>query len=320
METSKAYDTLELTSSATLDEVKKQFKKLAAKYHPDVNKEPDAADKFKAIKEAYEVITNPPPPPPAHPFGGVDSFFQDAIFSHFVRAVTHRPPLKITTNLTFAESVLGCKKAIRVQKMVMCESCLGHGAKATGAVCSTCNGRKQKNHLKGNVILVEPCSNCKASGKAWLECTDCKGAGAISAERSLDIKLQGGLQNGQKIQLRGGGHYNPQTNSFEHDGFVGDAIVTVTVAQEDNMKLSGMDVISKLDVTLLEALEGVKKSVKTVNGDAYLKVPAGSRNKDELSLAGCGVPSQGVHKFILDVHYPDPIADLVDCIKQKFSK
>lgn len=310
MNLDQAYQTLELSKNASEDEVKKQYKKLAAKYHPDVNKDENASDKFKSINAAYELISNP-----KHDHDDFDiSFNPGQWFSQIHHTkYSNKPPLKIPTSLTFAESVLGCKKTFKVNKFVKCDPCNGQGSIPSNEKCHTCSGQKQRVRRMQNMVMVETCSDCSGTGNQPNPCKDCNQAGSVEAERSIEVKIHGGVHDGQKILLRGGGHFN---SHGPFGGSVGEAIIEVAVEKQFNMTLEENNVLSELNLTLLEALEGTVKEVSTVKGPTTLKVPKMSKNGNVVVLTGYGVPDHGAHLFTLNVSYPEPTQDFINAVRQ----
>lgn len=312
MDLKTAYQTLGLSPDASKEEAKKAFRKLAAKYHPDVNKDENAESKFKDINAAFYLIENPPL-----------SFETQEPAQSWVRSwsthnykIIQEQPLKININIDFKESVMGCKKTILVSRHAKCDDCNGSGNLPSAENCPPCNGKGKKIHQKGGIIVMEVCEHCSGIGKKNNICVKCNGKCVNLTDSNFEVSIPGGILNGQIVRLPGGGHY--QNNIFGN-GY-GDAFIQVAVSSEENMKLVGINVISTLEVTLLESLEGVEKNVKTVKGDVLISIPNKSRNKDEILKKGFGAISQGSgvgdHVFILDVKYPDDkIENLIKILK-----
>ncbi len=319
MNTDQAYKTLGLSNSASKEEVKKAFKKLAAKFHPDINKDADAEQKFKEVNQAFKTITEPPPQqtipfdPFSNPFGGNVGWRTSSVRSS--KTIVH-PPLQLNIELTFSESILGCKKNIKTNKYIECESCNGKGGELTNQSCTYCNGQGQKTTQNRMAIFIEECSNCNGTGKKFEDCKVCSGNGAQQSERSFDVSIPGGIESNQIIRLGGAGHfYNIHDIKGYHDAFI-----KVNVTQDPKMKLSGRDVISDLEVSLLDALDGATKTIETVHGSKTITIPKKTKHKDlvEIKDAGAVTPKgTGSHIVELQIVYPDNLDEVVNVLKKE---
>lgn len=301
MNTQQAYAVLGIESSSSEDEIRKAFRKLANQYHPDKNKDPDAESKFKEINEAYQALKEPNK--------------QEQSWVSTVSRSVQFPPLQIQASLSFKEAVLGCKKTIQVSRYVKCDPCNGKGHWSTHDNCPGCEGKGRRVAVQGNVTMVMNCSQCHGAGRKQDVCTDCSGAGAKITDSSFDVSLPGGLLTGQVVRLGGGGHWQSSHFGVGYS----DAFVNINVNPEPNMRLVGHNVISTLEVSLLDALKGTTKTVPTVHGECELKVPRCSRNKDEVVKKGQGAIMQmstiGDHIFVLDVKYPDDTDKLIKALE-----
>lgn len=307
---SEALEALKLDSSATDEDIKKTFRKLAAKMHPDVSKEPDAEEKYKKISAAYEYLKNPPPQ--QHTINMNDFVRQaNSVFRK-------RPePVYVSANIFFKESILGCQKNITLNYESPCIDCNGNGRFKTNRLCSKCEGRGyfEQTSSSGNqhFSIRMACGTCSGAGCEMDKCTKCSGEGSTPDSRQVDIKIPGGIGNGQVMRLRGCGNVYVHMGGFAQS----DAFLTVNVKRDPNMRLSGHDVISNIDISLYEAVAGTSKDVKTVLGDASVKIKPGSKNKDQVSLPGHGVNKKGNHIFTLNVKYPKDLEGLVEFLKDK---
>lgn len=341
MNLSTAYSILGLPSTASEEEIKKQFRKLAAKYHPDVNKQPGAEQKSKDISEAYNVLKNMkngyPPSSSYEPrsrgvniedfSGSINDFFnhfvnnsgfRESPFSRSSEQVKKQPIVEIPLNITFAESILGCIKKINLDRQVKCISCYGKGFTLINE-CTECHGKgvtiKTEKFEDRELKIRISCSSCHGSGKQKHNCNNCTGVGWKKSKSSLDVKLPGGIVSGNKIILSGQGNYI----RFAGNDFYEDAYVNITVTPESNMTLFGIDVISNIEISLLDSLQGTIRIVKTVIGEKPLIIPAKSKDKDRISIAEAGVEGKGNHIFILGIKYPndDVIQKIVDLLTEK---
>jgi molecular chaperone DnaJ len=310
MNITQAYETLELQPGASEEEVKKQFKKLAAKYHPDINKEPGSEQKSKDISEAYNFIKNYNPndiPMDDFAVNNINDFFE--FFTnktgfggsfHRSGSFKHTKLAEINLDLTFAESILGCVKKVIIDRDAKCDACYGKGF-TFSSLCKECSGKGMSvltQKFEGRDIKVRvTCNKCDGSGKSKIDCKKCKKSGTQKHKNMLDVKFPGGIITGNIIKLSQQGNFG--------NGYYADALININVIPEDNMTLLGQDVISNIELSLLEALQGTTKTVKTVKGNESLIVPAKSKNSDSINIANAGVNGKGNHTFILDIKYPN---------------
>lgn len=313
MNLDEAYRTLELDRSASPEEIKKQFRKLAAKYHPDVNKTPGAEEKFKEINAAHEFITNYKEPPIQDHFNHNDFFswiHNVGNFSSVPTKMKNSPPIQIQVKLTLEQAVYGTKYNIKINRDGQCQSCRGNGYHLTDEVCQTCNGKKVQTRKMGNTIIQSSCQSCFSTGKKSKECSDCKGYGVNDEFKCFDINLPPGLQDEQVVRLSGAGHFIPNHGYTE-------VFLRIQIQPEENMTYDGLNITSTLPITLVEALEGAEKLVKTLKGNVIVKVNPNSKNKDVIELIGHEFPRNGKHIFILDVQYPENVKELIEFLKAK---
>jgi molecular chaperone DnaJ len=305
MNLKEAYSILEVSEGASEDELKKSFRKLGAKYHPDVNKEPGAEEKFKKINEAYQVATAGEPEleemrwaprSPFNPFGRQTQ----------VQA-TH---IELHTTISFTESVLGCKKDIKFVRRGKCSSCDGKGTLILNNGCDKCKGQGEIVTRQGNTIFSRTCDKCFGRMKSQ-QCKACAGAGGLENDVSVSVNVPGGVVNGNILRLSGMGNY---AGSFVNIDQYTDAHLHIQVTPEEGLSLENGTVISTLEVSLLDAIQGCNRSVNTVLGNKEITIKPNSRNKDEVIIPHVGVNKVGNQKVILDVKYPDNLDKLLKAL------
>ena len=228
MNLQEAYQVLELDHNNPPDEdgLKKQFRKLAAQWHPDKNKDPIAEKKSKEIGEAFAFIKDyKENPPMENPFssGGFGSVFniQDIFGNMFnnqgrqgFQQINLPKPIEIKQTISFAESILSCQKTVSLERNEQCQTCQGVGYSLTDK-CSSCQGAGYSVQSKkvGNreIRTQSPCSSCQGSGKNKKNCESCKGEAFQKKNVSLEVKIPGGISNNSKLRLSGQGHFHPMT-------------------------------------------------------------------------------------------------------------
>jgi molecular chaperone DnaJ len=313
MNIQEAYKILESSENISDDDLKKKWKSLAKKYHPDINKE--NPDKFKQINSAYQQIQDyrKNPPQQGMPFNMAD-IFQG--FSGFrqdqgppPRNVSH---ITIDQNISFEESILGTEKEIEIDRDVKCDECNGQTFKQKKNNCTHCDGFGHSSVQRGNMIMNTLCSQCHGQSTKE-ECLKCNKKGFSKSKTKMKVKIPAGVSDKNIIQLQGAGHYS-------HSSIFGDAhsniLMTINVKNDTQLKLDGADVICNLNISLLEALEGCSKTVPSIKGDQNIEVPADSRNKEEIILKNLGVNLQGNERVILDVSYPKNKEKLISILKE----
>lgn len=315
MNLKEAYATLEIPQTATPDEAKKKYRELTKKYHPDVNKDAGAEDKFKKINEAYQVVStgkstdredlhwhNTQAPGGFDPFGGVRQYARNHV------------DIEIHTTLSFKDSVLGCKKDLKFRRKTKCAACSGAGQVAQNNGCDKCGGRGQVVIRQGTMVMIQTCDKCYGRVQS-LPCTDCKGEGTLDAEASINVTVPGGVQTGNILRLSGMGHYvGSLMGQFDQHT---DVHLHVRVDPEPGLRLEGPNVVSDLELSLIEALRGCKKTVKTIMGDKDIDIKPQSKNKDEVVIPRLGVNRTGDQKVILDVKYPKDIDRLIGFLDEE---
>ncbi|TRM12751.1 molecular chaperone DnaJ [Lentibacillus cibarius] len=311
------YEVLGVDKNASKDEIKKAYRKLARKYHPDVSEEENASEKFKEAKEAYEVLSDEQKRAQYDQFGhagaqgqgfggfgGAQDFgdfggFGD-IFDMFFGGGRRRDPnapqqgadLQYTMTLEFEEAIFGKETDINIPKEEECDTCHGSGAKpgTKTKTCSHCNGSGQLNMEQntpfGRVVNRRICHHCNGSGKIIPEkCGTCGGSGKVKQNKTIHVSIPKGIDEGHQIRVAGKGE--PGVNG----GPPGDLFVVIKVKQDDFFKRDGDHIYCELPITYAQAALGDEVEVPTVHGKVMLTIPAGTQTGKIFRLKGKGAPN-----------------------------
>lgn len=326
MKKEEAYSALGLSSSASQDEAKKKFRELSKKLHPDVNKSASAVEDFKKINEAYDCIKNEKFDDDyqrqggfGDPFGGIGINLNDLInnFNGFggQRNVRRRrqnfPPIETSIDLTFKEAVLGCKKELKFKRQTKCQPCDGQGGTPKDNGCTTCKGTGRVIQKNGNTIMTSTCNKC--NGKtSFDDCKQCDGFGCRLADTTISVNVPAGVFN-NTLRLGGIGHFLG-SNPFgdEHT----DVYVHVHTEEDGKFRVEEGDLVYDLEIPLLEALEGCKKKVPTIDGEKEIDIPKLSRHMEEVVLPRMGIARMGSQRIKLDVQYPKDIEKILPSLKE----
>ncbi|MFS0672860.1 molecular chaperone DnaJ [Ornithinibacillus sp. 179-J 7C1 HS] len=310
------YEVLGVEKNASKEEIKKAYRKLARQYHPDVNKEPDAADKFKEVKEAYETLSNDQKRTQYDQFGhagmngnqgfggfgGSQDFggFGDIFDMFFGGGGRRRDPnapqqgadLQYTMILEFEEAIFGKEADITIPKDEQCDTCHGSGAKpgTKPETCTHCHGSGQLNTEQntpfGRVVNRRVCHYCDGSGKIIPEkCMTCSGKGTVKKNKKIHINIPAGIDDGQQIRVAGKGE--PGKNG----GPAGDLYVVIQVRKHEFFTREGDHIFCELPLTFSQAALGDEVEVPTVHGKVMLKIPAGTQTGKVFRLKGKGAPN-----------------------------
>ncbi len=309
------YEILGVPRTATREEIKRAFRRLARQYHPDVNKSPDAEEKFKAINEAYEVLSDDEKRAIYDRFGhaGLEGQFSngggfsgfspfDDLFAEFFgfdfgrRATRHRTPrrgrdLRVHVTLDFEEAVFGTEKTIEVTRLEVCQVCGGSGAEpGTSPIrCPECGGtgevRRVTQTFLGAMVTTTVCPRCNGRGEIVSSpCHECVGTGKVRRTRKLTVEVPPGVDDGTKIRLSGEGEPG------EYGGPNGDLYVHVSVRPHRFFERRGDDIVLQLQINVAQAALGDTVTIPTVDGQTELKIPAGTQTGNIIRLRGKGVP------------------------------
>lgn len=313
------YEILGVAKNAAEADVKKAYRRLAMKYHPDRNPgDKDAEEKFKECKEAYEILTDPRKRAAYDQFGhaGVDSSpssgagagFSGANFSEIFGDVfgdifgatrggsggsagtrSYRgADLRYTLDLSLEEAVFGTTVKIRVPTMLVCESCAGSGAKrgTSPSSCTTCNGRGVVRMQQGFFSVQQTCPRCHGRGQVILDpCPNCSGRGRVQDQKTLSVKVPAGVDTGDRIRLAGEGE------AGENGGTPGDLYVQVQVKEHPIFSREDNDLHCEVPISFVVATLGGELDVPTLDGRVKLKVPPETQSGKVFRLRGKGVRS-----------------------------
>ncbi|HEY8740501.1 MAG TPA: molecular chaperone DnaJ [Candidatus Dormibacteraeota bacterium] len=307
------YGVLEVTRSATPDEIKKSFRKLAMQWHPDRNPgNAEAGVRFKEISEAYEVLSDPHKRQQYDTFGAVPGMggggfpggvqgggfgdIFDMFFGGQGRAGARPGPrrgsdLRYMLALEFNEVVFGVEKEIEVPRQDSCKTCAGSGSGPgkSLAPCTECGGagqvRRVSQSFLGQVVNVTTCPRCRGEGEiVEFPCATCQGAGRVQTSKRLRVKVPAGVDEGDQIRLTGEGEAGVKGGGY------GDLYVAVTVRPHPELRRSGRDIYYDLGVGFGQAALGDSIEVPTVDGAVKLELPPGTQYGTRLRIAGHGVP------------------------------
>lgn len=315
------YEILGISKSATDDEIKKAYRRMAKQYHPDANPgNKEAEDKFKEVNEAYSILSDPDKKSNYDRFGyaGVDpsaggggfgggfsgGFDMGDIFDMFggmfgggsSRGSRANAPMQgddvgVRVTIDFNEAVFGCKKDVSFTRTESCGECGGSGAaKGTSAqTCRKCGGRGtitvQKRTPFGMMQSSQACDECGGSGKIiQTPCKECRGNGRVRKNKTLEVNIPAGIDNGQRIALHG------QGDSGINGGPAGDLIIQVAVRRHEYFVRDGFNLHLELPITFAQAALGAKITIPTPDGSGELTIPEGTQSGTTFSVRGKGVP------------------------------
>ena len=332
------YEILGVSRDASGEVIKKAFRKLALEYHPDRNKVDGAAEKFKEINEAYQVLSDTKKRSAYDRFGhaglgqngaegfqGYENFggFGD-IFDAFFGGSSSRSrtshsqgaDLQYSMTIEFEEAVFGTEKQFELRKTESCMRCKGDRSEpgSTRKVCSDCDGRGEvrrgQQSIFGQFMQVMTCGKCRGEGRVISQlCISCRGSGKEKRNRKLVVAVPAGIETGTQIRLNGEGE--PGLNG----GPAGDLYVQVRVKAHPIFRRDGYDVIHAQKITITQAALGATVSVPSLEGDTEVEIPQGSQTGDVIRLKGEGVPhlgrskQKGDHLVTLVVLTPQKLTD-----------
>lgn len=336
------YEVLGVPKNASEADLKKAFRTLARKYHPDANKDdPNAAEKFKEINEAHQVLTDPDRRAKydqfghaaeqmggggGSPFEGMGGFGDQAgfgdIFDMFFggqgrqrqRGPARGDDLQYELELTLQEAAFGAAKEIRIPRTETCETCHGNGAKpgTQPTACSKCRGTGQiqvtQNTVFGRFVNVTTCDRCRGEGRiVEAPCVTCRGRGLVQKTQKVELNVPGGVDTGSRMRMGGYGE------AGERGGPPGDLYIVMRVRPDSRFKRQDDDLIREESISFVQAALGTEIEVPTLDGPEILKVPEGTQHGDTVRLKGKGIKhlrggGRGDQRVVISVTVPTKLS------------
>ena len=317
MNNTEYYDRLGVSKDASQDEIKRAYRKMSKKYHPDINKEPGAEEKYKEVQEAYETLSDDQKraaydqygPDGANGFGGQGGFggfdggagfggFEDIFSSFFGGSATRNPnaprqgdDLQYRVNLSFEEAIFGAEKEVHYNREATCKTCSGSGAKpgTSPVTCGRCHGQGVINvdtqTPLGMMRRQVTCDICHGTGQEIKEpCQTCHGTGHEKQSHKVSVKIPAGVETGQQIRLAG------QGEAGFNGGPYGDLFVIINVNPSDKFTRDGSTIYYTLNISFVQAALGDTVEVPTVHGNVEMTIPAGTQTGKTFRLKGKGAP------------------------------
>ena len=347
------YDLLGVGRDADADTLKSAYRRLARKFHPDVNKEPGAEDRFKEIGRAYEVLGDPQKRatydqfgeaglgggagmPDMGDMGGFADLFE-TFFSGFGgpsgassrsqrRGPQQGDDLRYDLTIDFDQAVFGKEREIKIPHLETCKSCNGVGSKAGSGptTCSTCGGAGQVRRATrtpfGSFTQVAECPNCGGSGQVIVDpCSACGGKGVTQVRKKLRINIPAGVDTGTRLRVSGEG------NAGLRGGPSGDLYVFLKVKNHPRLRRDGLTIFSEVNISYLQAILGDTIEIDTVDGNTTLEIPSGTQPNAILILENKGMPklgnpvARGNQKVSVNVQLPARLTDAETILLEKLA-
>jgi molecular chaperone DnaJ len=313
------YEVLGVTRTATDQEIKSAYRRLAVKYHPDKNpNDATAEEKFKEAAEAYSVLSNDEQRKRydrfghagvsssagagawgAPGFGGIEDILGDLFGFGDVfggarggrRTSAQRgADLRYDLEISLEEAANGMTAQLRIPRLEACETCKGSGAAAGSQPesCTTCSGTGQVRYQQGFFSVARTCHVCRGAGRVVKNpCADCKGSGRVEREKQMEVKIPAGVETGSRLRVTGEGEAGTQ------GGAPGDLYVVIHVAEHDQFERQGNNLYEAVPITFAQAALGAEIMVKTLDEEEKLKIPMGTQTGTVFRLRGKGMPILG---------------------------
>ena len=319
------YEVLGVSKGASEDEIKRAYKKLARKYHPDMNPgDKEAEEKFKEVNEANEVLSDPDKKARYDQFGfaGVDPNYGAGggygaggfdfgdlgdIFGSFFggfggggqrrrNGPQRGESIRMSVSVDITEAAFGCEKEVTVERSEQCPTCKGNGCApgTTPEICPDCHGSgavTQSQRTPFGVMQTQAvCGKCRGTGKIIHQpCPDCHGSGRARKRKTVKVNIPAGIDNGQTISLRGQGH------AGKNGGPNGDLLITVMVKPHDIFRREGTSVFCEAPITFTQAVLGAEMEIPTIDGKVKYTIPEGTQTGTVFRLRGKGIPVLNGH-------------------------
>lgn len=337
------YDILGVGKNAEKDEIKGAFRKKARECHPDVNKAPDAEAKFKELGKAYETLMDDEKRSlydrygedglknagfgSGGPFDGgfgdlndiFNSFFGGFGFSQ--RQADPNAPqrgddLRVDIEIEFKDAIFGIEKEVKIDHLETCTACKGSGAEpgSQPVTCPTCGGsgrvQQTTQTILGHFTQVTTCPDCKGAGKKVQNpCKACKGYGRIEKEKTIELKIPAGVDNGSKMRV------SQEGDAGKNGGPEGDLYVVLHVKPSEYFRREGVNIYTKLEISPAQAVLGDEITIQTLEDEKQISVPAGIQSGEPIKIKGAGVPhlgrssQRGDHIIVVSVKTPNHLSD-----------
>jgi molecular chaperone DnaJ len=339
------YEVLGVGRTATLDDIKKSYRRLARQYHPDVNKDHDAEERFKEIGEAYSVLSDPDKKAVYDQFGhdglnGQSGGFADFtgfdigdIFDQFFgggarpkRDAERGNDLRFDISITLEEAATGLERPVSIPRSKPCPECEATGAKPGTSfdTCSVCRGtgqiRRAQQTILGSFSSVSPCVNCRGTGRILKDpCVSCRGEGRVHTDEPVVIRIPVGVEDGTRLQIRGAGEAGTR------GGPPGDLYVFITVEPHEIFERRGRELHLEVPITFAQAALGATKTIPGLDGPKELSINAGTQNGQVIRIREAGMPGlHGRGKGDLHAHIrvitPTKLTDRQKDLLREFAK
>ena len=339
------YEILGVDRNASKDEIKSAFRKMARQWHPDVNKAPEAEAKFKELGKAYETLMDDNKRatydrfgedglkdagfntggPFAGGFGDLEEVFNSFFGGGFGFGGSRRQDpnapqrgddLRLDIELDFEEAVFGLSKEIKIDHLESCATCRGTGAKAGSKpqVCKTCGGsgrvQQTTKTVLGHFTQIVTCPHCNGKGSTISDpCPDCNGKGRKNVEKKIEVKIPAGVDNGSKMRL------SQEGDAGLNGGIAGDLYIVIHVKPSPYYKRENENVFTKIDISPAQAALGDSITIKTLDGDREVNIPAGIQHGEVVKLRGAGIPNisrpsvRGDHILVVGIKIPTRLSN-----------
>jgi len=303
------YDVLGVARDASADDIKKAYRALAREHHPDVNADPEAEERFKEVAGAYEILSDPQKRARYDAYGASGAQGQpftdiQDIFDMFFGAGTGRrrggarsrsyrgEDLRVATPLTFLEAAFGVRRPLNIERLTVCERCMGNGAEpgTTPSTCGTCGGSGQVEQLRrsvfGTLMTAAPCATCEGTGQEITNrCSSCNGRGRRQEPTTVSVDIPAGVSEGMELRVGGEG------NAGVSGGPAGDLYVVLRVEPSRTFERRDQDLFTVLDISVTQATLGADLEIEGLDQAEHVKIEAGTESGTVIKLKGRGVPN-----------------------------